>query len=573
MTELTDELPVDSGFEERADQIDDAVLRDGTVKNDHFDRIGDALESRGLVLLQGPRGCGKTHLMRYTALQCREDETRPLAVYVSFNRYLRLEPLLHRNADAIVAFQAWVLANIVVEADKLTEVLGGEDCLNVPELLGVERAALDTLIDHLERQIERSEEDDETVRALSIQGVRSALVAMCDHYQRGRAIVLLDDAALTLTPEYLVEFFDIVRVLKHNRVSPKASVYPGSTEYGPRFHANHEGRTVSAWLPVESDRYVETMRSIAAKRYPDVAKVPPDVDELLIYAAFGIPRAYLTMLREYNERDDHSSPQSSVNAIVQDRNKLLLAEYRSLAMKVPRLRTLVNTGESLLNQAVEAVRGANDEMAREEKQLVFGLETGGLTPIVNRMLNLLVEAGLLFEYKTEVSHGGADRVYRRFTPHLAALLAVRAFSGKSRGGSPKQIVEVLKRPSTKHPVRRKIDTLLEPSEVAALRFDLPPCQKCEQPRISETQLFCANCGTKLVSQSTFENCMRATLDNVPNLTRWQIDRLSVEGIRTVGDLVAMQDPGTELRKIHLVGEKRAERVASAINAYVDEYLS
>jgi len=572
MTDQEFDIAIDPGFEERADQIDESVLRDGTVKNDHFDRIEEALVARGLVLLQGPRGCGKTHLMRYTALRCREDDTRPLAIYVSFNRYLRLEPLLHRNADAIVAFQAWVLANILVEADKLASILDKSDRLDVPGLLGLERETLDRLVDHLERQIDRTEEDDAAVRALSVQGVRSAIVAMCDHYRRSRAVVLLDDAALTLTPEFLVEFFEVVRVLKHNRISPKASVYPGSTEYGPRFHASHEGRTVSAWLPVESERYVDTMRSIALKRYPDVSKVPPDVDELLIYAAFGIPRAYLTMLREYNN-ERQLNPQQAVNAIIQDRNKLLLTEYRSLAMKVPRLKTLVTTGEVFFSQAVEAIRVANEEMLREEKQLVLGLETGGLTPIVNRMLNLLIEAGLLFEYKTEVSHGGTERVYRRFTPHLVALLAVRAFSGKSRGGSPKQIVEVLKRPSTKHPVRRKIDTLLEPSVVAGLRFDLPPCQRCDQPRISESQLFCANCGTRLVSQSTFENCMKAPLDVVPNLTPWLIAKVSTAEIHTVGDVVAMQDPGTELRKIQRVGEKRAERVASAITAYVDEYLS
>lgn len=44
--------------------------------------------------------------------------------------------------------------------------------------------------------------------------------------KRKRAILLLDDAALTLTKEYMIEFFDVFRSLKTISISPKASVYP-----------------------------------------------------------------------------------------------------------------------------------------------------------------------------------------------------------------------------------------------------------------------------------------------------------------------------------------------------------
>lgn len=63
-SESQDELL--EGFEERADHINEEVLRNGTVIGDYFDRVHDALVARGLVLVQGPRGCGKTHMMRYS---------------------------------------------------------------------------------------------------------------------------------------------------------------------------------------------------------------------------------------------------------------------------------------------------------------------------------------------------------------------------------------------------------------------------------------------------------------------------------------------------------------------------
>lgn len=561
-------------FEERADQIDEKVLLDETVAEDHFDRVHQALVSRGLVLIQGPRGCGKTHLMRFTALKCQEDASLPLAIYVSFNRYLRLAPLLNQRADAVNIFQAWVLSSIVLEADALVSRLKGPQ-FDFPAFLGAERAVFQRIVSQLERQMPLTEQEEEVVRLLTIQNLVNGILAMCDHHSRSRAVVLLDDAALTLTPEYMVELFDIIRVLKNPRISPKASVYPGSTEYGPRFHANHEGRTVSAWLPVDNERYVQTMREIAKKRYPVAKHLRPEVDELLMYASFGIPRAYLTMLRSYLDSTEttETTDQSRINSIIQDHNKLRLSEFRSLSQKVPRLETLVSTGELLFRQSVDAIREANDEsLVKDEKQLVLGLETSSLTPIVNRMINLVIEAGLLFEHRTEVSHG-VERSYRRFTPHLSALIAARAFSGRSRGNSPRQVLESLRLKSTKHPVRRKIETLLGQGNLEGLRFNLPPCANCGTKRLSETQLFCHACGRPLVTPSAFDNCMNTPISSVPGLSDWQIKRLDENNISTVGDFLALQDPGSALRHIKSIGPKRASWISANVNSYVDEFMS
>ncbi len=115
--ETADPDESDSGFEERADQVSEEVLRTDTVTGDWFDIIYKALLSRGTVLVVGPRGCGKTHIMRYAWLRCCDTKNLPLAVYVSFNRYLRLEPLLKTRSDALSLFQIWVLSRILLAAD------------------------------------------------------------------------------------------------------------------------------------------------------------------------------------------------------------------------------------------------------------------------------------------------------------------------------------------------------------------------------------------------------------------------------------------------------------------------
>ncbi|MEJ8307988.1 hypothetical protein [Agrobacterium larrymoorei] len=559
-------------FEERADQIDDHALLNETVAEDHFDTVHRALVSKGLVLIEGPRGSGKTHLMRFTAVRCRQENKLPLALYVSFNRYLRLEPLLRKKSDALVTFQAWILANILIEASAVDEQLRHPSSDSfLEEVFGFTADSLQRLVDSLERQLMPDEEEEDLIRFLSIDKVKDFLLALCDRHKRKRVVVLLDDAALTLTPEYLVELFDVVRVLKHSRIAPKASVYPGSTEYGPRFHADHEGRTVSAWLPVDTENYEQTMREIASKRFSSVQLPRADINELFMFASFGIPRAYLNMLRAY--RDASGSEQQRVNTIIQEHHKLRLQEFRSIAQKVPKLGILVKTGEHFFSRCIEAIRQANHGMDRDEKQLVLGIETSGLTPMINRMINLLIEAGLLYEYKSEVSHGGADRTYRRFTPHISSLIASRSLGSPSRGSSSKHSLEVLKLRQTKHPVRRKIDTILDDSEIHEIRFDLPACDNCQTRRLSDSQLFCHACGERLVTASTYETCMKTPISHVPGLTGWQIESLATEAINVVGDFVAIQDSGTKLRQIWQFGPKRSVAVAEKIHTYVDEFMS
>lgn len=54
-------------LEERADYIPDDMLVSETAINDFYSAVTKKLLQTGTKLLTGPRGCGKTHLMRYRA--------------------------------------------------------------------------------------------------------------------------------------------------------------------------------------------------------------------------------------------------------------------------------------------------------------------------------------------------------------------------------------------------------------------------------------------------------------------------------------------------------------------------
>ncbi|WP_158873915.1 ATP-binding protein [Antarcticirhabdus aurantiaca] len=564
---------LEEAFEERADHVEEDVLRDGTATGDHFDDVVRKLHSKGLVLLVGPRGCGKTHLMRYAWLECLDDETKPFCIYTSLNKYLSLEPWSAARTDARALFHSWVLARILQAGHETLERVSG--------VASGGGARLQAFINNLERRFDLEDEDEDLHRRLSVESVKATLVKLAERAGRKRIVLLLDDAALTLAPAFMSEFLDILRVVKSAQIAPKCSIYPGTTVFGPRFHADHEGRTVSAWVPVTEPGYAQMMQTIAARRYPSgLATVPSDANTLLQYAAFGIPRAYLSLIREYNSvvgnagrRSGTAASQAKLIQIVRDLRDNRVAEFLSLAEKIVELKTLVTVGERFFNGVVEAIRDHNEGLVEKgQKQVAIGIDASEFDSLTTRMVDLLSEAGLLSR-EQEVSHG-PDRRYRRFIPHFAALIAARTFSAGSRGTSAAAIVKFIERPDSKHPVRRTFETVLKQQKVRGpLKLDLPACQACGAPRQNEKQRFCQHCGNRLTDELIYNRIMAMGMPSVPGLTPFLSEKLQGSGIRTIGELLASRDPGSDLRKILDIGPARSMRIIQRVESYIDEAMS
>lgn len=109
-------------FEERADQLSLSTINQTLADGHIFQEARRKLLGKGAKLLVGPRGTGKTHVMRYTYAHALKTSTAPLALYANFSRYLNLEPLLQKSPDALQRFHSWVLAKLLLSGfDLLTD--------------------------------------------------------------------------------------------------------------------------------------------------------------------------------------------------------------------------------------------------------------------------------------------------------------------------------------------------------------------------------------------------------------------------------------------------------------------
>lgn len=102
------------------------------------------------------------------------------------------------------------------------------------------------------------------------------------------------------------------------------------------------------------------MDAIAQARFPGYDGIPDDLKELFKFSAFGIPRSFLMMLRDYQTTLSQTT-QQKFNKIIERYVELRLSEYSSLKDKLPRLFDIVSLGESLLLKVVELLKESNSQ--------------------------------------------------------------------------------------------------------------------------------------------------------------------------------------------------------------------
>jgi hypothetical protein len=285
-------------------------------------------------------------------------------------------------------------------------------------------------------------------------------------------------------------------------------------------------------------------------------------------SSFGIPRRFIALSRDFIQ-SRQKQLQSRLNAVLEEHAGLITGEYLSLAKKMPTYKTIIQTGQHLFEQLVDQLKIENRRLPETEKQILAGLDTAPHARI-GRMLQLLLEAGLLYELPS-VKHGG-DREYSRVIPHLLFLIQGRAFES-GRGFSAERVLERLRAENRKHPLRRSYSSLLGEVAVGRIGLDLPACQKCREPRINEDQRFCHKCGAKLVENSIYEACMQIGIDDwpIPASQKRRIKK-ALPSITTIADILSLSDPSTELQKTPWIKEVRAREIMDKLQDFVREFL-
>ena len=542
-------------FEERAENLSEEQFDQWTTVTKFEERVLSQLCNSSPRLLVGPRGCGKTTLLRLASQRIARTG-RHLPIYVNYQRSFNLEPAFSTRADAAEFFQEWLTAKILAAARTAhPKALAGQ---------------LASLASGAQSFIDRAERDPSTP-LIGLPGPAALSKTLSDWaIERSKAgvILLLDDAAQAFAPEQQRIFFEYVQNIRSSLVSYKAAIYPGVTEYSPTYNIGHDAKIVDAWA-VNDDRYVASMHSLLERRMPD--GLPPglsnEVVELLAAASFGIPRGFLNMIETFlGESPDPGLTTSVAVTTINQHAEEVDQVFRQLAKKVPAFGNYISAGVDVEQRMCNQLRLLNtvrEERSSDEQAVDIAIRVP-VNQKLRQILGLLEYAGIVRVSHETVSYG--DHVYLRVALHSAILMSRRAFA---HGQNPtlRMRARAALRGSRQFSSKRVLgDRLLPPVDAAACVLKLGECARCHQPRPTAEARFCFNCGAELKDESRYAQLVQASIAELA-LPSLKLEVLQSAGFSTVEDI--LNDRGqTGLLRLWSIGPTWARRIQSRAAEYV-----
>lgn len=560
-------------FIEQAEYLPHSLFEAWTTEHPEEDTILRKLTHTGAKLIIGPRGSGKTTLILKAYYRLLNDnESAALPIYVNFKASLKLEPLYRTNADAVYYFNQWLLLNVY---KGLYDTLSAKN-LDLSQELSIKIDTLRKVIGQLEfGQVEPLINQK---ISLDIGFITQEIEKVLNKTGKTRCVLFLDDAAHAFSSEQQRDFFDFFRQIKSRIISPKAAIYPGVTIYSSTFHIGHDAEEINVWLDPQSDQYITFMYSLLEKRLPaEVYSTLCKNEEslkLVCYAAFGMPRALLNMVRTFFEEVEGHGEKNSYKITFSRRRVLdsiksifenTINVFRSLQVKVPIYANFILNGENLFYKSLELIKKYNKGKDLDRQSVSIAI-TKPLPAEISKVFNFFQYSGLVMPMR-EVSRGEKG-VFVLYALHYAALVDVNAILGKKTLNFSDYTIAFTKR--YQHEFTRVSPSNLAGSSNFSSLFtlSLPPCHVCGTPRVNENAKFCLNCGSQLKTISSFESIVSRDISDL-DLTKKRVESIkSSSQIRTIKDIL-MDYENRELRSVPRIGPKWAKRIYS----YAEESIA
>lgn len=551
-------------FVEQAEYIDDDSFNKWNIEHPNEEAIIKKLSQGGAKLIIGPRGCGKTTLMRKTYHKlCFSKSSKTLPIYVNFKSSLKLEPFYVKDVNAVFWFKQWLLLKIYLGLfDTLKEI----KCDPPPNLI-FSQEYIKIITDQLE--MSKIVEEGEL---LSISVLEDEITKVLKALNRKRCVLLLDDAAHAFSPEQQRDFFDFFRQIKSRAISPKAAIYPGVTTYSSTFHAGHDAEEIDVWIKPDSPKYIEFMLGLLEKRLSDEIyrqlRSEEHLLKLMCFAAFGIPRALLNMIRDLMEEDESFPVAVKRNQVLKSINRnyeQTMKIYTSLNVKLPLYERFVTEGNTLFIKIMEKLKEYNKNKQVSTQSVMTAIKQP-LVPEISKLIGFFQYCGLLLP-KGEISKGEKG-VFELYVVNYAALINRNVLFGTTSVNIANYVEAFEKRDAHEYN-RISLDRLI-PSEEIREKFSLslPPCKKCSAPRISEHAKFCSNCGAALQSESIYEALLNQDISKL-SLTENRVKSIKKHSkIRTIKDII-MDTDNRELRSVPRIGPYWAATITSYAKEFIE----
>jgi hypothetical protein len=557
----------DLTFTEQAEYLDIDNILDYSAEHPKEDYLLKKLRGAGAQLITGPRGCGKTTLLlKAYILSVKKPKTNPFAVYVNFKHSLRLEPLYCESGRATYFFNSWLILKIyqgVFETLKKSSLEYTKFSFSETEL---NKAVEELELCQSNSSFFEVHENDININALS-----DHLEQIISTTKQKRVVLLLDDAGHAFSTSQQKDFFELFRKIRSKYVCPKAAIYPGITNLSSSFHIGHDAEEINIWLDPTESNYLPFMKSLLKIRLSDdlynSLSSQEEIIDMICYAAFGIPRAMLNVIRAVSENNIENKRFNRVDIRnhIRDSYKNSLSIFTSLKDKMPSYKSFIEEGETVYNESLEHIKSYNKDKPSHLQSVSIAIKTT-IEKEFEKLLNFYQYAGLIM-YSTSISKGSKGN-YLIYILNYSALIDKNALIGGAGINFGEYTEAFKKRPSQAYPYLTVRRLLHDKKVEECFALSLPSCHKCNHPRANTNAKFCENCGSQLSSKSIFEEIVQADISSLPITPNRAKTIKENTSIKTIKDIL-MDHDNRELRKTPQVGAYWTKRIKS----YAEEYIA
>lgn len=555
-------------FTEQAEYLSVESFTEWSTNLHNENAIIKKLSQSGAKLITGPRGCGKTTLLLKVYNKLLSDpDSSTIPIYVNFKSSLKLEPLYRTNTNAAYWFNQWLL----------TKVLGGINStlsyLNAPVItLLSNTSSIDKTINNLEMGRTDIEAGSET----SISHLINIINVVLETLGKSRCVLLLDDAGHAFSSEQQHDFFEFFREVKTKNISPKAAVYPGVTSYSSSFHIGHDAEEIDVWMRPSSAGYMDFMHSLLKARLGDeiyqILIEQKHLVDLMCFASYGIPRALLNMIAEFNKNNNDDDVQlniklnsKSVLGAIKNNFDNTYRIYDSLRIKLPMYANFVAKGSEIYESCLKILKVFNKKGAISRQSSMIAIKRPISTEF-SKVIGFFQYAGLISAQG--ISSRGGKGVYELFELHYSAIIDRNLFFS-SRGISIENYCKAFNdRPNHHYPRHSEKSVLISTGSEEEFTLALPSCPNCNTPRISEESKFCSNCGVRLKNLSIFESIVSQGIENLP-ITKNRAKSIKQNSrITNIKDIL-IDTENRQLFKVPMIGPHWANK----IRTYAEEFIA
>jgi hypothetical protein len=570
----------------RAEDLTESDLRSTFQENARDGDIIGKLKGPGAHLLEGPRGVGKSTMLRKAELELDEGwaKTRTLGVYVNFKASLLL-----RNADPdfpYSPFVCWVGAKIleafhekckrhaIVNSAEMEEryrkTFGITRAWNSDSLAKIVNTLQKISIDNDDTAIKEHFEflkSENIAEFANPEGISRFIKSIIEALKINRVVFLFDEAAHTFDEEQQKAFFNFFKIFHGDKISLKAAVYPGITSYGGNFEVGHDAVKIQLVSFEESTAkgrsdLIKYFRGLLQKRvkpskYGKLLERGEALD-LAILCSNGNPRTFLQIISKMLASGE-TSKRSALKAVSDYILDELSQYHLGLKDRLPKFRSHIELGMSFVKgHLIPELQKKNEGKPSDaSSQSIYFTIDDGIPYKIRKALGLLEYSGILAA-KSNVKTAKRKQA-KRFSLHLGFSAADKVFHSRySRDpdGAFKQLSAADYR-----------EFYANDTRFSELLDQHPGQEICPNGHIKETEgQFCPVCGAKFAENPVISLLLDRSVDEL-SLSEFLKTKLRADlQIKSVRDL--LRKTGPDLMIAAGIGPIRSRQMLNAGEEFI-----